>query len=207
MFSASWLVTLMALKIDILFQWTTIGWKHFKAHKWTTAVVFFWGFVATIQATCTSWGGLMACRFFLGIAEAMFGPGVPLYLSYFYPRDKVGFRHGIFLSGAAMANAYGGALAYGLSQIRGSIPPWKILFIIEGVPTCLLALVAWYYIPDSIATAKFLNEREKEVATQFVARNQVLDTGKQEGVRLRQLFEAFREPKSKLIFSLGLNSL
>ena len=48
-----------------------------------------------------------------GIGEAMFGPGVPLYLSFFYPRDKIGFRQGVFISGAAMANAYGGALAYG----------------------------------------------------------------------------------------------
>lgn len=46
----------------------------------------------------------MTCRFFLGVAEAAFGPGVPLYLSFFYPREKVGFRHGVFISGAAMAN-------------------------------------------------------------------------------------------------------
>src|ERR1700761_6882323 len=60
----------------------------------------------------------------------MFGPGMPLYLTYFYSKQKVGFRHGIFISGAAAANAYGSALAYGISQIKGSLAPWKILFII-----------------------------------------------------------------------------
>lgn len=65
----------------------------------------------------------MSLRFLLGIAEgktsssshtipvnrieAMFGPGVPLYLTFFYPREKVGFRHGVFISGSAAANAYG----------------------------------------------------------------------------------------------------
>lgn len=74
----------------------------------------------------------MACRFMLGIAETMFGPGIPLYLSFFYPREYMGVRFGIFLSGAALANAYGGALAYGLSHVRSSVSNWKFLFIIEG---------------------------------------------------------------------------
>lgn len=50
----------------------------------------------------------MACRWFLAMAEAAYGPGVPLYLTYFYPRDKVGFRHGMFIAGAA----------FGLSLVR-----------------------------------------------------------------------------------------
>ncbi|KFZ19455.1 hypothetical protein V501_00657 [Pseudogymnoascus sp. VKM F-4519 (FW-2642)] len=180
----------------ILFQWTTIGWKQFKPHKWVTFVVFYWGFVATIQACVTNWGGLMACRVFLGMSEAMYGPGVPLYLSYFYPRDRIGFRHGIFLSGSALANAYGGVLGYGLSHIRGSVAPWKILFIIEGLPTVILAGAAWFYIPDSINTARFLTKREKDVANSFVSRGQQVETGPNEGIRLEHLLEAFTDPIS-----------
>jgi MFS family permease len=192
----NWLGTLFYIAY-ILFQWTIIGWKHFSPHRWAAVVVFFWGFVATIQATTSNWGGLMTCRFFLGVAEAMFGPGVPLYLSYFYPRENVGFRHGIFISGAAMANAYGSALAYGISQIRGSVAPWKILFIIEGVPTCLIAIIAWFFLPDSLLSARFLNEREKAVAAHFVARNQKVEEGSEKsGIRFRELFEAFKDPKS-----------
>jgi len=127
---------------------------------------------------------------------AMFGPGVPLYLSFFYPREKVGFRHGVFISGAAMANAYGGALAYGISQIRGSVAPWRLLFIIEGVPTCLFAIPCLFLIPDSIMKAKFLSDREKEVALHMTARNQRIDVDKQEGVRVKELWEGIRDPKS-----------
>lgn len=192
----NWLGTLFYIAY-ILFQWTIIGWKHFSPHRWAAVVVFFWGFVATIQATTSNWGGLMTCRFFLGVAEAMFGPGVPLYLSYFYPRENVGFRHGIFISGAAMANAYGSALAYGISQIRGSVAPWRILFIIEGVPTCLIAIIAWFFLPDSLLATRFLNEREKAVAAHFVARNQKVEEGSEKsGIRFRELFEAFKDPKS-----------
>ncbi|KAF2769581.1 MFS general substrate transporter [Teratosphaeria nubilosa] len=193
----NWLGTIFYIAY-ILSQWLLIGWKQFKPHNWCAAVVLFWGFVATIQATVHSWAGLMTCRFFLGIAEACFGPGVPLYLTYFYPRDLVGFRQGVFISGAAMANVYGGILAYGITQIKGSLAPWKILFLIEGIPTCFVALAAWFFLPDGITQAKFLTEREKEVALHFVARNQKLDVGKQQGIRVKELLAGIRDPKSFL---------
>lgn len=191
----NWLGTVFYIGY-ILSQWTCMGWKHFKPHKWCAAVVLYWGFVASVQATAFNWGSLMACRVFLSIAEAMFGPGVPLYLTFFYPREKVGFRQGVFISGAAMANAYGGALAYGITRIRGSIPPWKILFLIEGLPTCAFAFIAWYFLPDGITTTKFLTEREKQVALQVVARNQRLDVGKEHGLRFKEVLDGFKDPKS-----------
>lgn len=157
-----------------------------------------WGFVATIQATAFNWRGLMVCRFFLGVAEAMFGPGVPLYLTFFYPRAKVGFRHGVFVAGSAMANCYGGVLAYGLSHIKNSIAPWKLLFIIEGIPTVLLAAVTWYWLPDNIQTTRFLNEREKQIASVFVSRNQQADPSGKGGFSWKECLLAFKEPKSLL---------
>lgn len=53
----------------ILSQWTLIGWKQFKPHQFCAFTVVFWGFVATIQAAAFNWGGLMACRFFLGVVR------------------------------------------------------------------------------------------------------------------------------------------
>jgi MFS family permease len=146
----------------------------------------FWGIVSSVQAATTSWAGLMVCRFLLAIPEAMYGPAVPLYLSFFYPRERVGLRIGIFLSGAALANVYGGALAYGISQARGAIAPWRILFLVEGIPsvsnrlhpelisaglpTVALAVVAYFWLPDSPATAKFLSERQREIAIELSLR-------------------------------------
>ena len=73
---------------------------------------------------------------------------------------------------------------------------FRILFLIEGLPTCLFAGVAWFFLPDSIAQAKFLNEREKEVAFHFVARNQRLDVDGNQGLRFKEMLEAFKDPKS-----------
>lgn len=113
-FKYNWLGTIFYIAY-IISQWLLIGWKQFPPHIWCACVVFFWGFVASIQAAVYNWSGLMACRFFLGVAEAAYGPGVPLYLTYFYPREKVGFRHGVFLAGAAM-----GTLQASISYTRGT---------------------------------------------------------------------------------------
>lgn len=170
----------------------------FKPHQWVTFVVFFWGTVSTLQAVCTSWSGLMACRFLLGIAETMFGPGIPLYFSFFYPRRHLGLRFGLFLSGAALANAYSGALAYGISNIHSSVSNWKIIFIIEGAPTALLAIVTWFFLPDSPREAKFLTPRERQIALHLAGdcQAQTEEPG-QTGIHLGSLLDAFKDYKSE----------
>jgi hypothetical protein len=73
------------------------------------------------------------------------------------------------------------------------------LFLIEGLPTCIVAILAWYYIPDSISTARFLNARERQVALHMVGHNQKIDVNDvkgERGVRFGEFLAAFRDPKS-----------
>ena len=97
-----WLLTIFYIPY-ILFEWQTFFWKVFPPHRVATYVVFFWGAVATCQAATSSWAGMMVCRFLLGVAEAGI-PGMVYYLSFFYLRDEIGFRSGIFLSAAPLAS-------------------------------------------------------------------------------------------------------
>ena len=74
----------------------------------------------------------------------------------------------------------------------------RALFLIEGLPTCAFAVLAWFVLPDSIAQARFLNEREKSVALHMTARNQRIDVDRNQGLRVKEMFEAFKDPKSFL---------
>ena len=56
--------------------------------------------------------------------------------------------------------------------------------------------MAFFGIPDSISQAGFLSERDKEVALHFVARNQRLDVGHNQGVRIKEMLEGLKDPKS-----------
>lgn len=103
----------------------------------------------------------MACRFFLGISEAGFGPGIPYLLSFFYLRHEVGVRIAIFLSAAPLATSFSGALAYGITSGHPHLAKWRLLFLVEGLPTICMAPVAYFFLPDTPDKARFLTEEEK----------------------------------------------
>ncbi|KAI1079867.1 MFS general substrate transporter [Whalleya microplaca] len=153
---------------DAHYQWFALMWKAFLTlfvAVWACTCVLVWGLASTFQAAAFNWSGLMASRFFLATAEAGFGPGIPYLLSFFYKRHELGFRCGIFLSAAPLATTFAGALAYGITSGHPAhIANWRLLFIVEGVPSVLLAIAAYVFMPDSPDTARFLNEEEKQVA-------------------------------------------
>ena len=106
----------------------------------------------------------MALRFIMGVAEIAYGPGVPFLLSFFYLRHELGLRAGLFLSAAPLANTFAGALAYGITSGSPALAKWRVLFLVEGLPTIVMAAVAWFFLPDSPEKARFLTEEEKVVA-------------------------------------------
>ncbi|GAB1202965.1 hypothetical protein APSETT445_001589 [Aspergillus pseudonomiae] len=117
-----------------------------------------------LRAAVQNWEGLMALRFLLGMSEAAFGPGTPYLLSFFYRRHELGFRCGLFVSAAPLANTFAGALAYGITSGHSKLANWRLLFLVEGSPSLLAAILAWRFLPDSPSKARFLTEEEKEVA-------------------------------------------
>ena len=106
----------------------------------------------------------MVCRFFMAIAEAGYGPGMPYLLSFFYMRHELGLRCGIFLSAAPFATCFAGALAYGITSGHSHLTNWKLLFLVEGLPSIAMAFVAFFMLPDSPEKARFLTTEEKDVA-------------------------------------------
>ena len=110
---------------------------------------------------------MLILRLGLGTAEASFGPGIPLYLSWFFKRDELARRTGLFIAAAPLANSFAGSLAWLILRFasQSSIDGWRLLFIAEGFPNIVLAVLAWYVIPDSPGSAVWLDRREREIAT------------------------------------------
>jgi len=98
---------------------------------------------------------------FLQIAG--FVPGVLFYLTLFYKRSEHSFRMAIFLCFNILAGAFGGLLAAGISHLNGvlHLQGWQWIFILEAVPTILLAVVTWFVMTPSPSTAYFLTGEER----------------------------------------------
>ncbi|KAI1047053.1 hypothetical protein LB505_010222 [Fusarium chuoi] len=70
-----------------------------------TGIIIAWGAVMTLMGVCHNYPGLLAARFFLGVAEAGLYPGVNYYLGCWYKSSEIGARAAIFFSAAALAGS------------------------------------------------------------------------------------------------------
>ncbi|KAI8093206.1 major facilitator superfamily domain-containing protein [Halteromyces radiatus] len=148
--------------------------KRFTAKKWLPFLMFVWGAIATLHATVSSFGQLMAMRFFLGLFEAGFFPGVIYFLTLFYKKNEMATRIALFWGSTVAAHAFAGVLAYGILQLRGSggLSGWQWLFLIEGIPTMVIAIIAAFYLPASPDTWNMLTEEEQIVAVRRLEASQ-----------------------------------
>lgn len=55
-----------------------------------------------------------------------------------------------------------------MEGVRG-YSAWRWIFLLEGSATCVLAVAAFFIIPDWPQDAKFLNEEEKRILMQRLA--------------------------------------
>ncbi|KAF6241077.1 hypothetical protein HO173_000871 [Letharia columbiana] len=189
-----WLLTIFYITY-VVFEFSLLFWKIFPPHRVAAVVVFCWGVIATLQSVVHNWSGLMALRFFLGAFEAAYAPGVIYLLSFFYLRHEVGFRCGMFASAAPLASTFAGALAYGITSGHSSLSNWRLLFLVEGLPTILLAPIAFFFIPDSPDNARFLNAEEKAIAKSRAVR-QTGTSDRIGGVNLKQLAQTLYDAKA-----------
>ena len=88
------------------------------------------GFMTLMTVAVFNFSGLMALRWFLGMAESAFFPLVIYYQTTFYRRGELARRLAIFYAASSIASAFGGLLAFGVFQIEGgSIANWRYLFV------------------------------------------------------------------------------
>ncbi|KAG6860541.1 hypothetical protein C0995_010003 [Termitomyces sp. Mi166 len=157
-----------------------------------------WGIITTLQGVVKSYSGLLACRFFLGLCEGGVFPGLVLYLSLWYPRRHLQSRISAFFSTASLSGAFSGILAYGIIQMNGvgHRPGWAWIFILEGLFTFLFGLSAFFTLPRSPASARFLDKNEKAYVisrlreTGATGRNEEVDT-----FSWREVGQAFTLPQ------------
>ena len=124
-------------------------------------------------------------------------PALSICSPSFNLRREVGFRMGIFLSFAPLATCFAGALAYGITHEKGHVSPWRLLFIVEGIPTVLMAPVVYFFLPDSPHKARFFTAEEKE----FAASREVRQVGTAErvgGISWKDVTSTLLDPKAWL---------
>ncbi|KAH7137454.1 major facilitator superfamily domain-containing protein [Dactylonectria estremocensis] len=171
--------------------------------KTITASIITWGIILMLTAVAFNAEGLLANRFFLGVAESAIAPGLSVLTGMWYKRSEQPLRHGAWFMGNTCAGIFGGLVAYGIGHVQ-SIAPWKAVFLIFGAITVAWSFALFFLLPDTPMKAWFLSEEDSRKA---IARVQENMTGiKSDKFKWYQCTEAFLDVKCWALFLVQLCS-
>ncbi|KAI1656044.1 MFS general substrate transporter [Daldinia decipiens] len=141
---------------------------------WLSACILSFGIVMIGQGFVKSYSGLLATRFFLGLTEAGIFPGSLYLISFWYEKSEAQKRFTVYWSTTIFAGAFGGLLASAIANMDGirGLSNWRWVFILEGIATVLIGLVALLCVTDFPREAKWLSQEEKEFLLQKTGANE-----------------------------------
>jgi len=118
---------------------------------WIPAMELIWSVLTMLLATSKNFTDLLVIRFFVGLAESTFYPGMQYVIGSWYKPDELGKRACIFHTTSAIGPMFSGFLqagAYtGLNNVYG-LAGWKWLFIIDGIITIPIAILGFIIMPN-----------------------------------------------------------
>jgi D-galactonate transporter len=146
----------------------------FGARKWIARIMFTWGLISGSMAFVTGEFSFYVVRVLLGIAEAGFFPGIIFYLTLWFPAAYRARIIGWFMFAIPVSTVIGApisGLVLGLDGVAG-LRGWQWLFIVEAIPSLILAVVVWFYLTDRPADAHWLAPEERQWLTERLAAEQ-----------------------------------
>ncbi|KDQ21635.1 hypothetical protein BOTBODRAFT_26067 [Botryobasidium botryosum FD-172 SS1] len=180
--------------------------KRFRPSVWIPSIMVGWGVTMTLMSLVKNYEGLLAARVFLGVTEAGLFPGVNFYISLWYLRKEQAKRIALFFSAATVAGAFGGILAFGIEKMDGlaHLHGWAWIFLLEGIVTVLVAIIAYFVMEDYPETATFLTEDERHFVVERLKNDtQALATH----FDMKFFWQAISDPKSYLMVLIYLGQL
>ncbi|WP_367848019.1 MFS transporter [Rhodoferax sp. WC2427] len=157
------------------------------ARVWIARIMVTWGIISSCMMFVTTPTMFYVLRFFLGVSEAGFFPGIILYLTYWFPSARRARVVALFMTAIALSGVVGGPLSGWIMQAFAGVngwSGWQWLFLLEGIPSILVGISVYFYLDDSIAAAPWLTDAEKRLLIDNISR----DEGTRGDHSLKQVF-------------------
>ncbi|NYF51242.1 MFS transporter [Tunturiibacter gelidoferens] len=170
----------------------------FGARRWLSRIMVTWGILAIAMLLVRTPWQFYTARFFLGLAEAGFFPGVIFYLTQWFPQELRARAISRFYISLPLSSVVTGLIAGPLLNLDGhlGLRGWQWLFLVEGIPPILLGIAFLYLLPDCPQQAKWLTEDERAWIIHHVHNDPSLS-----GQRSHDLSAALLDPR---VWQLGL---
>jgi len=167
----------------------------FGARRWLARIMITWGLMAAATAFAVGPYSFYAIRLLLGIGEAGFFPGVIFFLTLWFPAHYRTRVLAWFTVSTPLSSLVGGPLSAWLLQFDGhlGLAGWQWMFIVEGLPACLLGVVVLKMLAGKPQDAKWLPQAQRD------ALQGALDREKTGTSKKKALGIALRDPRVYLL--------
>ncbi|HEY2000451.1 MFS transporter [Paraburkholderia sp.] len=149
------------------------------ARRWIARIMVTWAALSMATAWVDTPFMFYVVRFFLGVAEAGFFPGMILYLTYWFPSHRRGKMVALLMAGNPVSGLVGGPLSgYIMHALHGAwgFEGWQWLFVVEALPSIVLGVLIFFYLDDRVADARWLSSAEKKQIQQEIAADAAVHT-------------------------------
>jgi MFS transporter, ACS family, tartrate transporter len=165
--------------------------EKWSARGWIARILITWGVATFVIGMVRTPHQFYWARFFLGMAEAGFFPGIIVYLTHWFRAEDRAKAVAMFMAAIPIANIIGAPLAGVILGVHWmGLPGWRWIFYLEGLPAVVCGVVTIFYLTDRPQQARWLpaDERDWIVAE--------LDREKREKKSRRHftVWEALRNP-------------
>jgi MFS transporter, ACS family, tartrate transporter len=172
--------------------------ERWSARKWIARIMISWGIVTVLTGFVRTTQQFYLARFFLGLAEASFFPGMIVYLTHWFTQRDRGRAIACLYTAVPTAALVGAPIAGWLLGVQWPwLTGWRWLFIVEGIPAIVMGCVTLFYLTDRPSQARWLRQDERdwletELRSELEAKKQI---------RNPTISEAFRDRRILLLIA------
>ena len=154
----------------------------FGCNIWFARIMVTWGLLSMATALSRDVVTLSIIRFLLGFAEAGLAPGLIYYMTIWFPKRELSKVISYYYLGLPLSSIIAGPLSgLILDHMNGvfGLKSWQWLFILEGIPALIIAVVVLFYLTNTPKEAKWLTEEERAAYDRMMEeeRNQIASHG------------------------------
>ncbi|KAI2609164.1 allantoate permease [Hypoxylon sp. NC1633] len=165
--------------------------------KYLGANVILWGLIVTLNSAAKNWAALATLRVLLGCFESAVAPALILVTSMWYKRSEQPARVGFWYVGTGTGTIIGALTSFGFQHYESEVfTPWQIMFLLFGLITIVVGIVAIIFLPDSPMKSRLTRE-EKIWAIERLRENQTGVENKH--FKIYQVWDCFTDPQTWLI--------
>ncbi|KAI3321766.1 MFS general substrate transporter [Xylariaceae sp. AK1471] len=162
---------------------------------WIPSLEVVWSVLTILLAKCQTATQIYVLRFFIGLAESAFYPGMQYVIGSWYRKDELAKRSCIFHSSGAIGTMFSGYLIAAVYRLEGvgGFHGWQWLFIVNTIISLPVAIAGFFLFPDvpEITKAWWLTKADIAMANNRMALEGRAKRGKYTKAKFKKIFSSW----------------